>query len=174
MAVEILGRDAGNLYAAWKDVFLGIALEGTDEHTVAALRRAIDQHATRHARFPVVFVIAESAAIPDSMGRKLIAQLLTDVSPHVVAWALVQEGSGFRAAIVRSARAVLSASAGLSRTSGPAIANSAPSPSTQGPQGTGWRAGSTAPVKSRLLLLPGRAPAAGGRPPPAGAPDALR
>jgi hypothetical protein len=102
MAVEILGRDAGNLYAAWKSVFVGIAIATTDESTVEALRSALEQHASRHPRFPVVFVVAESAAIPDGTARKLIAKLLTDVSPHVIAWALVQEGSGFRAAIVRS------------------------------------------------------------------------
>lgn len=89
--------------ASWKQVFTVIWRRETTMEGAESLRSECRQFAERHPRGIALLTIVESGApLPSSGPRKAIAEFLGEASSFIKCSAVIFEGSGFRAAAVRS------------------------------------------------------------------------
>lgn len=100
---EIKYSDPDMSLATWEDTFILIWHRNTTVSGVTTLERSLNEFApTRPKGIGLVTVVEESAPMPPSDARDALAQFLERASSHIKVSAVAFEGSGFRAAAVRS------------------------------------------------------------------------
>jgi len=91
------------LFAAHRDVFIVVWRTDTTQTLVRALGRHVERFSASHREgIAMIVIIEENCAMPDSATREVLA---TDMKKHesfTKQMALVYEGTGFRAAALRS------------------------------------------------------------------------
>lgn len=102
-APQMMAADHGIVLGAWRQFFFIVYTGATSAASIELLDEA-------YARFReqspgssgLCTVVEEQAPLPPGPVREGIARFMKAAGGHVVASALVQEGTGFRAAAVRS------------------------------------------------------------------------
>jgi hypothetical protein len=95
--------DADCLIATWNNVVICVWCKATNGVGVAALHTAYDAHAKEHPQGVFLMTIVEQhAETPSQAIRAAIARFLEKGAGRTTLSAVVQEGTGFRAAFVRS------------------------------------------------------------------------
>jgi hypothetical protein len=95
--------DADCLIATWNNVVICVWRKGTTGVGVAALHSAYDAHAKEHPEGVFLMTIVERhAETPSQAIRAALARFLEKGAGRTTLSAVVQEGTGFRAAFVRS------------------------------------------------------------------------
>lgn len=89
--------------ATWQDAFILIWHHNTTVAGVMALERAVEEFAeTRPNGIGLVTIVEESAPMPPGDAREALAKFLERASHCIKVSAVAFEGTGFRAAAVRS------------------------------------------------------------------------
>lgn len=90
--------------AVYRDLFLLVWRHETTMEGCAAVREELFGLArSRPEGIALITIVEELAPMPPSNSRQALAKILTDASGHIRGSAVVFEGTGFRAAAVRSA-----------------------------------------------------------------------
>jgi hypothetical protein len=89
--------------ATWTEIVAVVWRHETTVEAVRQLDEAVAELARSHPKgIGMLTVVAEGAPLPPSAARKAIADLLTASTSFIRCSAVIMEGSGFRAAAVRS------------------------------------------------------------------------
>ena len=89
--------------AYWNEIVAVVWRHETTVDAVQCLQSAVADLAQAHPKgIDMLTVIAERAPLPSSVARKALADLLSEGSAFIRCSAVILEGSGFRAATVRS------------------------------------------------------------------------
>jgi hypothetical protein len=100
---RILRNQADFAIAVYRDVFVLVWRHDTTMEGCAAVRHDLFEMAqTRPKGLALITIVEELAPMPPAESRQELAKILTDASDHIRASAVVFEGTGFRAAAVRS------------------------------------------------------------------------
>lgn len=100
---EIKHSDPDLSLATWGDAFLLIWHHNTTVTGVSTLERTLNAFAAERPNgIGLITVVEESAPMPPSDARDVLAQFLERASSHIKVSSVAFEGSGFRAAAVRS------------------------------------------------------------------------
>jgi len=99
----IVAKREDYVLASWQQVFAVIWRRETTLVGATHLRSACKDFARRHPRgIGLLTIVAENAPLPPSAARNEVAAFLAEGSAFIKCSAVVFEGSGFRAAAVRS------------------------------------------------------------------------
>lgn len=100
---ELIAKQPDFALACWQHVFTVIWRRETTMEGAEQLRTECRAFAESHPRGIALLTIVESGApLPSSGPRKAIAEFLGEASAFIKCSAVIFEGSGFRAAAVRS------------------------------------------------------------------------
>jgi hypothetical protein len=92
---------ANHCVAEWDAFLVVIWRQLTTKEGIAAVGEALDHVSAAGQKVGVVIVIEPTAAPPSSAARKGLAEVFSSRADVVVAVAVVPDGSGFRASMVR-------------------------------------------------------------------------
>ncbi len=99
----LLAATENHMFGAWQDVFVNVwRTHTTTEGTQQVRSLFSDFIATHEMGVGVLTIIEPGAPLPSSEVRTALARLLSDNSDKIRCSTVVFEGSGFRAAAVRS------------------------------------------------------------------------
>lgn len=100
---RMIARHPNYIVASWRQIFCIIWLQETAEDDVRRVSEACAEFAKQHPRGIGLLTIVEGAApLPQAPARRALARFLAEASAFIRCSAVVLEGSGFRAAAVRS------------------------------------------------------------------------
>lgn len=100
---NIVERDDDYVLASWQQIFVVVWRHDTTLQGVEALHRECRQFAAEHARgIGLLTIVSEKAPMPASAARHAVADFLAQGSTYIKCSAVLMEGTGFRAAAVRS------------------------------------------------------------------------
>jgi len=89
--------------ACWNEIAAVVWRHETTVDAVRCLQSAVADLSQAHPKgIGMLTVVAERAPLPSSAARKALADLLSESSAFIRCSAVIMEGSGFRAAAVRS------------------------------------------------------------------------
>jgi eukaryotic-like serine/threonine-protein kinase len=101
-AVRLLRVEPSHGVALAGHTLVVLWLGETSKQAVRELRTQLENHAAENGRVALLQVIGERAIPPDGEARAALAAMLKDNEARIVASAVVFEGSGFRASVIRS------------------------------------------------------------------------
>lgn len=100
---NILEKDDNYVLASWQQIFAVVWRWDTTLEGAQALQRECSKFAMRHPRgIGLLTIVSEKAPMPASPARQAVASFLTHGSSYIKCSAVLMEGTGFRAAAVRS------------------------------------------------------------------------
>ncbi|WP_437287418.1 serine/threonine-protein kinase [Sorangium sp. So ce406] len=100
---RLIARQPNYVLASWRQIFCTIWLQETAEDDVRRVSEACAEFAKQHPRGIGLLTIVEGEApLPQAAARRALARFLAEASAFIRCSAVVLEGSGFRAAAVRS------------------------------------------------------------------------
>ncbi|WP_437715862.1 hypothetical protein WMF45_05240 [Sorangium sp. So ce448] len=100
---HLVTRQPDYILASWHQIFCVIWRRETTEDGARHLRDACAEFAKKHPRGIGLLTLVESGApLPSAPARRAIASFLAEASATIRCSAVVFEGSGFHAAMVRS------------------------------------------------------------------------
>jgi hypothetical protein len=100
---RLIARDPDYALATWQQIFAVIWRKETTLHGAIHLRSACTEFASRNPRgIGLLTIIEPNAPLPPSEIRKSIADFLQEGSSFIKCSTVIFEGTGFRAAAVRS------------------------------------------------------------------------
>lgn len=100
---NIVERDHNYILASWQQIFAVVWRSDTTLDGARALQRECSKFATWHPRgIGLLTIVSEKAPMPASPVRQAVASFLTQGSSYIKCSAVLMEGTGFRAAAVRS------------------------------------------------------------------------
>jgi hypothetical protein len=95
--------DDNYVLASWQQIFAVVWRQDTTLEGVQALHRECRKFATKHARgIGLLTIVSAKAPMPPSPVRQAVADFLAQGSTYIKCSAVLMEGTGFRAAAVRS------------------------------------------------------------------------
>ena len=101
--LTIMTLDADHLAGGWRDVFALIWRGPTTLRAIESVGVDFDCFAAeRTGRYAIVVIIEARAPVPDGTVRSAMASILREHERRIAASAVAMEGTGFRAAAVRS------------------------------------------------------------------------
>lgn len=102
-AWHIVERNDDYVLASWQQIFAVVWRRETTLAAALALHRQCLAFATKHPRgIGLLTIVSTAAPMPASSARQQIADFLAQGSGYIKCSAVVMEGTGFRAAAVRS------------------------------------------------------------------------
>ena len=100
---NIVAQDEDYVLATWQQIFVVVWRRDTTLEAVAALHRECREFATKHPLgIGLLTIVSEKAPMPPSPARHAVADFLAQGSAYIKCSAVLMEGTGFRAAAVRS------------------------------------------------------------------------
>lgn len=100
---NVVIEDDDHVLASWQRIFAVVWRHRTTLEGVENLRRECSKFAARHAQgIGLLTVVAAEAPMPSSPVRQAVAQFLTEGGAYIKCSSVLMEGTGFRAAAVRS------------------------------------------------------------------------
>jgi hypothetical protein len=100
---NIVEKEDDYVLASWQQIFAVVWRRETTLQGARALLRECNQFATRHPQgIGLLTIVSEKAPMPASPVRKEVADFLTQGSAYIKCSVVLMEGTGFRAAAVRS------------------------------------------------------------------------
>lgn len=100
---NIVEKDDNYVLATWQQVFAVVWRRDTTPEGAQALQRECHRFATKHPRgIGLLTIVSEKAPMPPSAARQAVAHFLAEGSTYIKCSAVLMEGTGFRAAAVRS------------------------------------------------------------------------
>jgi hypothetical protein len=100
---RLITRDPDYVLGTWQQIFAVIWRKETTLHGAIHLRNACTEFASRHPQgIGLLTIVEPNSPLPASDIRKSIADFLHDGSSFIKCSTVIFEGSGFRAAAVRS------------------------------------------------------------------------
>lgn len=102
-AWNIIEQDDNHVLASWQQIFAVVWRQDTTLAGARALHRECGQFATTHPRgMGLLTIVSAKAPMPASPVRQAVADFLAQGSTSIKCSAVLMEGTGFRAAAVRS------------------------------------------------------------------------
>jgi hypothetical protein len=100
---SIVEKDDNYVLASWQQIFAVVWRQDTTLEGAQALQRECCKFATKHPRgIGLLTIVSEKAPMPASPVRQAVADFLGQGSTYIKCSAVLMEGTGFRAAAVRS------------------------------------------------------------------------
>jgi hypothetical protein len=100
---SIVKEEQNYVLASWQQIFAVVWRHDTTREGAQALHRECREFATRHARgIGLLTIVSERAPMPPTSARQAVADFLAQGSAYIKCSVVVMEGTGFRAAAVRS------------------------------------------------------------------------
>lgn len=100
---NIVEKDDNHVLASWQQIFAVVWRQDTTLEGAQALNRECLAFATKHPRgIGLLTIVSAKAPMPTSPVRRVVADFLAQGSTYIKCSAVLMEGTGFRAAAVRS------------------------------------------------------------------------
>ncbi|WP_433931410.1 serine/threonine-protein kinase [Sorangium cellulosum] len=100
---RLIARHPDYVMASWRQIFCIIWRRETAEDDVRRVSEACAEFAKQHPRgIGLLTIVEDGAPLPQAPARRALARFLAEASAFIRCSAVVLEGSGFRAAAVRS------------------------------------------------------------------------
>jgi hypothetical protein len=100
---NVLDKDDNYVLASWQQIFAVVWRRDTTLEGAEALQRECVKFAMRHPRgIGLLTIVSDKAPMPPSPARQAVASFLAHGSTYIKCSAVLMEGTGFRAAAVRS------------------------------------------------------------------------